>query len=63
VLTGWQHATLISPIFVFVLLTRISGVPLLERRSFKQWGRDADYQAYVRETPVLMPRPPKRRSS
>lgn len=63
VLTGWQHATLISPIFVFVLLTRISGVPLLERRSLKQWGSDADYQAYVRETPVLMLRPPKRRSS
>ena len=62
VLTSWQHVTLISPVFVFVLLTRISGVPLLERRSMKKWGEDADYREYVKNTPVLVPRPPKRRS-
>ncbi|MGK0360862.1 MAG: steroid 5-alpha reductase family enzyme, partial [Bradymonadia bacterium] len=30
VLHGWQYVTLISPVFVFFLLTRVSGVPLLE---------------------------------
>ena len=63
VLVGWQHVVLISPIFVFVLLTRISGVPLLEKRSLKKWGDDPDYQAYLQNTPVLVPRPLKRRSS
>ena len=33
VLRGWQWVTLISPAFVALLLTRISGVPLQERRA------------------------------
>lgn len=59
-LDGWQLATLISPLFVFVLLTRISGVPLIERRGLKRWGDDPKYQAYLAKTPVLMLRPPSR---
>jgi hypothetical protein len=31
VLQGWQYLTLISPVFVTVLLTRISGIPPLEK--------------------------------
>ena len=58
-LDGWQIVTLISPLFVFVLLTRISGVPLLERRGLKRWGDDPEYQAYVANTPVLVMRPPR----
>lgn len=56
-LAGWQYVTLISPVFVFVLLTRISGIPLLEARSNKKWGDDAEYQAYRARTSVLWPRP------
>ena len=26
-LVGWQHVTLVSPLFVFLLLTRVSGIP------------------------------------
>jgi len=59
-LQGWQHATLISPVFVYVLLTRISGVPLLESRGKRKWGEDPEYQAYKARTPVLVPRPPSR---
>jgi steroid 5-alpha reductase family enzyme len=59
VLSGWRWVTLVSPIFVTVLLTRISGVPALERRGQKRWGDDAAYQEYVRTTPVLIPRPPR----
>lgn len=59
-LDGWQVATLISPLFVFVLLTRVSGVPLIERRGLKRWGDDPEYQAYLAKTPVLMLRPPSR---
>ncbi|MFQ5380407.1 MAG: DUF1295 domain-containing protein [Dehalococcoidia bacterium] len=58
-LSGWQWATMFSPLFVFLLLTRISGVPLLEARGRKRWGEDEDYRAYVSRTPVLIPRPPR----
>ena len=58
-LTGWQYATLISPIFVYGLLTRISGIPLLESRGQEKWGGSADYRAYTERTPVLFPRAPK----
>ena len=58
-LSGWQHVTLISPLFVYLLLTRVSGVPMLERRADKKWGGQANYRAYKAATPVLIPRPPK----
>ena len=58
VLRGWQWVTLISPVFVTLLLTRISGVPMLEKRADEKWGGQEDYEAYKRRTPVLIPRPP-----
>lgn len=57
-LSGWQHVTLISPLFVYFLLTRVSGIPMLESRADERWGDDPDYQAYKKRTPVLFPRPP-----
>ena len=59
VLRGWQYVTLISPVFVALLITRISGVPILERRADEKWGGQPDYEAYKANTPVLIPRPPK----
>jgi len=56
VLQGWQWAALISPVFVTLLLTRVSGVPLLEEKADKKWGGQADYEAYKKNTPVLIPR-------
>jgi len=57
VLRGWQYVTLISPLFVILLLTRVSGVPLLEKRADQKWGGQDDYQAYKERTPVLVPLP------
>jgi steroid 5-alpha reductase family enzyme len=59
VLQGWQYVTLISPVFVILLLTRVSGVPLLEKSADKKWGGQEDYEAYKTRTPVLVPRPPR----
>ena len=56
VLQGWQYATLISPIFVIFLLTKISGIRMLEYRANKKWGEDPEYQLYRSNTPVLVPR-------
>jgi steroid 5-alpha reductase family enzyme len=60
-LSGWQLLTLVSPLFVTVLLTRVSGVPLLEARGRKAWGDEPEYREYVAHTPVLVPRPPRGR--
>lgn len=58
VLQGMQWATLISPVFVVFLLTKVSGIPLLEQKSDERWGGQHDYEQYKRNTPVLIPRPP-----
>ncbi|WP_291892454.1 DUF1295 domain-containing protein [Maricaulis sp.] len=55
VLSGWQWVALISPLFVYLLLNRVSGVPLLEKRASEKWGEDPAYQAYCEKTPVLFP--------
>ena len=57
VLRGWQWVTLISPIFVFILITRVSGLPMLEKRADEKWGGQEDYEAYKKRTPVLIPWP------
>lgn len=54
-MVGGQLLTLISPLFVVVLLTRISGIPTLVQKAKRQWGDDPDYQAYVKSTPILIP--------
>ena len=58
-LSSWQHFTLISPVFVFLLLTRISGIPMLDSAARKRWGDDPGFLEYKEETPVLIPRLPK----
>jgi len=60
VLRGWALLTLISPLWVFLQLTIISGVPMLEKKAEKRWGDQADYQRYKASTPVLIPRPPSK---
>ena len=59
VLSGWQLATMISPIFVYLLLTKVSGIPLLEALAQKKWGRDPEFIAYTEKTPALMLKKPQ----
>lgn len=56
VLHGWQWIALLSPVFVTLLLTRVSGIPMLEASADKRWGGQEDYEAYKKHTPVLIPR-------
>ena len=55
-LTGIEYITLISPVFVYILLTRMSGVNLLERIADERYGHLEEYQRYKRNTPVLFPK-------
>lgn len=60
VLSGWQWLAVLSPVFVTVLLTRVSGIPLLEKKADSKWGSRTDYQEYMESTSVLVPLPPSR---
>jgi steroid 5-alpha reductase family enzyme len=55
-LSGLQYVTLISPIFVYLLLTKVSGIPLLEQRADARWSDNQDYIKYRDNTPVLFPK-------
>ena len=54
-LISFQYISLISPIFVYFLLTKASGIPILEESANKKWGNDEDYINYKNETPILFP--------
>ena len=54
--TGLEKIALISPLFVYLLLTKISGTPILDRRALEKWGDDSEYQIYREKTPLLFPR-------
>lgn len=56
VLQGWQWVALISPVFVTLLLTKVSGIPMLEKRADEKWGGQKDYETYKKQTPSLIPR-------
>ncbi len=56
VLRGWQWVALISPLFVTLLLTKVSGIPLLEKKADKKWGGQEEYEAYKKKTPILIPK-------
>ena len=54
---GW--ATIIGPIIMTLLLTKVSGRDLLER----DMGRRKNYQDYIERTSGFFPLPPKKKSS
>jgi len=51
---GWMGV--LSPVLITVLLTKVSGVPLLE----KKYAGNAEFAAYARRTSVFVPWFPKR---
>lgn len=55
-LEGASYVFLLSPLLVILLLTRVSGIPTLRRTAKARWGDDPEYQAYCKNTPVLVPR-------
>lgn len=59
ILTGWQWLCLISPLFVYLLITHVSGVNKLEQKAEERWGADPAYQTYKKTTSQLFPRPPR----
>ena len=54
--TGLERFAWISPIFIYLLLTKLSGIPILDKRALQKWGDNAGYQKYRDNTPTLLPR-------
>lgn len=52
---GLENASVISPLFVAFLLTKVSGIPLLEAASKKKWRNNEKYLEYIKKTAVLIP--------
>ena len=48
--------SIFSPIFVFVLLRFLSGVPQLEQRGDEKWGQQEKYLNYKERTGILLPK-------
>lgn len=59
VLSGTSWLAVISPLFVTLLLTKVSGVNLQTAQAKQRWGDDPAYQSYRKNTPALVPMPPK----
>lgn len=57
-LSGWSYIVFLSPLLIFLLLTRVSGINLLDKAGEAKWGDDPDYRAYRARTSLLIPRPP-----
>lgn len=55
-LSGFTFISLLTPVFVFVLLRYISGVPQLEASAEKKWGRDKKYINYKKNVGLLFPK-------
>ena len=54
-LQGLGYFSLVSPLFVYILLTRISGITILEEQGLERWGAEEEYQKYLQHTPSLIP--------
>jgi steroid 5-alpha reductase family enzyme len=52
-MTLWGYAALLSPLFVYGLLTQVSGVPMLEKKADNRWGSNPQYQIYKTTTPAM----------
>ena len=54
--TGLERFAWISPIFIYLLLTKLSGIPILDRRALEKWGDDLEYQKYRDHSPAFFSR-------
>ena len=54
--SGLERFAWISPVFIYLLLTKLSGIPILDKRALEKWSDDVEYQKYRENTPALFPR-------
>ncbi len=52
-LHDFQYVVILSPLMTYLLLTRVSGIPMLEKKALARWGDDPAYQEYRKRTRTL----------
>tara|TARA_B100000029_G_scaffold458377_1_gene487739 strand:+ start:198 stop:1016 length:819 start_codon:yes stop_codon:yes gene_type:complete len=55
-LDSLEYIVFITPVFVYLLLTKVSGINLLEEIGNKRWGNNKDYKEYKKNTPLFFPK-------
>lgn len=58
-LQGSQWITIIGPVFLTLLLLKISGIPTVEKKAEQKYGDNPEYQKYKKQTSTLLPLPRK----
>jgi steroid 5-alpha reductase family enzyme len=53
-LKNWLFFTLVSPVFIALLIIFVSGLPMLEKYADQKWGESQAYRDYKRSTSVLV---------
>jgi len=51
---GWEQIGIVSPLFTFVLIRFVSGVPGLQNYAKEKWGSNPAWQKYHSTTPLLL---------
>lgn len=54
-LRGWVQWVVAVLGYILIVYVMFSGAKRLEKRQAKNYGRDPEYQAYVKKTPILLP--------
>jgi steroid 5-alpha reductase family enzyme len=54
-LDGAEWIAVISPVWIFILLRYVSGIPLLEQSAARKYGDSEAYQRYLQTTGLLLP--------
>jgi steroid 5-alpha reductase family enzyme len=55
ILAGWEWIALISPVWIIVLLVKISGIPLIEEANQKKYQENLAFAEYTKKTWRLIP--------
>jgi steroid 5-alpha reductase family enzyme len=54
-LNAWEWLSIIGPLWIIILLVRISGIPILQKLAKKNYGHLNTFEPYRSSTPKLLP--------
>lgn len=62
-LAAWWHLAVLGPLYITLLLLRVTGIPLLEKSAEARYGNDLAYRDYKARTSIFFPLPPHRKDA
>jgi len=61
VMSNWTYLFWLSPMFIVILLSKVSGIPMARARAEAKHSDNPAWQEYIKRTPLLIPRPKAKR--